>query len=56
MNMLGRFKHWLLHLTGWNGGHVYSWKMDGSGEGYIGFRCATCGKVTGYPMPSQPPR
>lgn len=44
-------RHRIAHLIGWNYGYVTSWRMD-TGEPYIGFRCATCGRVNGYPLHS----
>lgn len=39
-------RHRIAHLLGWNYGRVESWRMD-NGEAYIGFRCTTCGDVSG---------
>jgi hypothetical protein len=39
-------RHMLSHWLGWNTGHVVS-ALDDEGNVWIGFRCATCGAITG---------
>ena len=46
-------KHRIAHLFGWNLGMVVSWWGD-DGCAYIGFQCATCGKVSGERMRGWP--
>lgn len=42
MALLHRIAHWF----GWNLGHVVS-ALDDRGTVWIGFRCATCGRISG---------
>ena len=41
-----RWLHLLAHWFEWNHGHVVS-KVDDAGAIWVGFECATCGRVDG---------
>jgi hypothetical protein len=39
-------KHWIVHLLGWNVGRVVT-KYDDDGCLWVGFKCTSCGHVSG---------
>jgi hypothetical protein len=45
--------HWLEHRLGWYRGMVVS-AIDGRGTVWIGFKCATCGRISGVHALDQP--
>ncbi len=46
--------HWLEHRLGWNRGTVVS-ATDVRGNVWIGFKCSTCGKISGIHATHPPP-
>jgi hypothetical protein len=46
MRPLAVIAHWLAHLTGHNLGNIVS-VLDKRGTVWIGFRCRSCGRITG---------
>ena len=42
--------HKLAHWFGWNIGEVYTWYDSDTGKLMVGFKCSTCGDISGVQL------